>query len=120
MNATQSRIQEIAERCEKATPGPWRQCPHNKFRVEEENKCSGEPLCCSSKYADSGFIANSRSDIPFLLEQLTKAVEVIKQTEKLCSMILNSPPNTTIKGEIESFALELGHSDFLKEMRSDE
>jgi len=33
------------------------------------------------------------------------------KAKALCNLICNSPPTTTIKGEIESLALELGHHD---------
>lgn len=34
---------------------------------------------------------------------------VLSEVQHLCNKIVNSPPDTTIKGEIESLAFMLGH-----------
>lgn len=81
------RIQEIKERCKKATPGPWEVHWYNGCGVV--NRVSNEkvePLCeCSSIHAEDSnreFIANSREDIPFLLKKISKLESLNEKYKK--------------------------------------
>jgi hypothetical protein len=56
------RLQEIRERVEKATPGPWQP-------TDEE--------LADYRKADQYFIAASREDIPYLLQLVTEQREVL-------------------------------------------
>lgn len=80
------RLEEIKERLEKATPGPWKlDCGELKRDVPESElaRYYGDNLLLSanqlgsSAYVrrpeDADFIAHSRSDIEFLLTQLREA-----------------------------------------------
>lgn len=58
-NDEQKRVEEIREREEKATPGPWAR------NVNSDNNYDD----------DATFIINSRSDIPFLLDLVKRQEE---------------------------------------------
>lgn len=42
-------------------------------------------------------------------EVLPSDEELFTKVKRLCEVITGSPPDTTVKGEIESLALEIGH-----------
>lgn len=70
------RLQEIKERCEKATPGPWElvlghedpndACVHVKG--SDNTVCYTQCYDCNHR-ADMAFIAHAREDIPYLLDE---------------------------------------------------
>lgn len=72
----EERLQQIKERVEKATKGPWeayyRVSPrgaHKNWHIgNEDGLCQ---ITIHGKEADYEFIAHSRADIPWLLTQLT-------------------------------------------------
>lgn len=67
-----TRLEEIKERCEKATLGPWEH--DGKFQVCIPRK---EGTACFRAFPDDAeFIAHSREDIPWLVSQLEKAIEL--------------------------------------------
>lgn len=81
------RIEEIRERCEKATKGPWWSTrmdigkgprePNVVFSRDDLGRCTYDTFNLKAKDAD--FIAHSRDDIPFLLaeiERLRQALEL--------------------------------------------
>ena len=75
MTERDERLKEIAGRVEKATDGPWQtRFIHRLFcRVRE----SPGDLAFNTKpkedWVDADFIAHSRSDIPWLLQELSAA-----------------------------------------------
>ncbi len=77
----EKRLAEIAERAEKATPGPWR---HIKAMgqwmcwllapPESTDFPEGYPLCNFRGTDDTAdFIAHARADIPWLLDKMKTA-----------------------------------------------
>ena len=102
------RLDEIKERCEMATEGPWDWKDRYDFREHVEHRKQGLAAVCENLEAgrielvsgdktvleewaehadDSGieveksdaqFIANARSDVPWLVEKLEEAVTTIK------------------------------------------
>lgn len=89
-----SRTGEIRERAAKATPGPWTTDCWNRGAYIVGNVRGGRPggevigeldstvgglagYTTADKHANAAFIAAARSDIPFLLEQLSKAEQLI-------------------------------------------
>ena len=88
---TQQQLNEIRERCEKATPAPWNYFYKDKYREHHVSipayadsgfKMALFPNGCPSTKEDAVFIGNARQDIPALLDyiaelesRLEKAVE---------------------------------------------
>lgn len=81
------RIDEIRERMERATPGPWsiaRDCVHDVWAGIQGEFIDME-ICCDNE-ANASFVANCRSDIPFLLaenERLTERCEKLEANIQL-------------------------------------
>lgn len=67
-----ARHQQIQDRVEKATPGPWHQGPHYKSDVESPTGRVTECGTLRGERAkkDAAFIAHARSDVPWLLSEL--------------------------------------------------
>lgn len=62
------RIEEIKERCEKATQGEWKVVANKSFGVQSENK----NIACCFRAENEQFIAHARQDIPYLLAELER------------------------------------------------
>lgn len=81
------RLQEIKERAEKATPGPWDSvCSSGAIRhvvrnVDHDSYCSNESNHETFGKYDGEFIAHSREDIPWLIREIEAAKERIKMFE---------------------------------------
>lgn len=94
------RLQEIRERAEKATKGPWiapswevddepilmplvmpAWKPHMKTEDGEEYECEGCNDCLDSegRSADPYFVASAREDIPYLLQLVTEQQREIEE-----------------------------------------
>lgn len=82
MSERERRLEEIRERCEKATPGPWERCQFGDHTVDVSCK-SGVAIVpwtgfddsdreFSEHLANAAFIASARQDIPYLLSLLTE------------------------------------------------
>lgn len=127
MTPTQSRMKEIAERCEKATPQTKRTFADRvgfedgsfAYEIQDDDHLvtfyednHEQPM--KAKF-NAELYAHARTDIPFLLEQLTKAVEVIEKIADPRKRDHKEPDAYTQLGCVMSMA-----DDFLKEMRSDE
>jgi hypothetical protein len=63
-----TREDEIRERCDKATAGPWKVVEGKSFGVQSENK----NIACCFRPENEQFIAHSRKDIPYLLTELAR------------------------------------------------
>jgi len=73
--AINDRLEEIKERCDAATPGPWG-CGYGYdhgtriyLTVGNDNK----DVCKDCMMGDAVFISNSREDVPYLLSRLEAA-----------------------------------------------
>lgn len=84
-----SRLDEIKARAEKAMPGPWKTVEHgNTVKshaiVAINHDVSIIPIAAgiSPKTKDANFIANSREDIPYLLDQITALQQENKKDYK--------------------------------------
>jgi len=88
---TEKELQRIKERCEKATPGPWKilNIPYNGYDDPEIVTKDGTYICQttydmqsqSEKYnvdEDTEFIAHAREDIPKLIAEI-KRLQALKQ-----------------------------------------
>lgn len=76
-----TRLDEIKERCEKAPKGPWR--PQYEDECYWVDNLSGREIAdftqCLNPQNTYEFVAHSRTDIPWLLEQIAirdKALEL--------------------------------------------
>ena len=76
------RLREIEQRCEKATPGPW------KASGVDVNTAEFDYLVCGScdyypfvhwSDDDAEFVANAREDIPYLLGVIKEQAERIEK-----------------------------------------
>ena len=66
MTNTQTRLEEIRERCEKADPAPWFFDGDNLLDQDKSWLIIGDDLLIRDSVG--AFIAASRSDVPWLLE----------------------------------------------------
>lgn len=83
MNWTPKRESEIAERCEKATPGPW--CYGGDDRIYDDPEEYGAERCLLQQYElgheqqnwdnDAEFIAHARTDLPDALSEIKRLRE---------------------------------------------
>ena len=88
------RLKEIAERAEKATPGPWEyyggrsidtppiHADEANYGIPDEGFEGGYQFYCSAddgawRYADGEFIAHAREDIPFLLAEIERLKQAL-------------------------------------------
>lgn len=110
---TEQRIAEIHARCEAATPGPWEWgvCNESWGEVEAESlkgvitlkddypgypEC-GEHLIMELSKPDADFIAHSREDVPFLLDQLAerdREIERLREAQRWIPVAERLPENT--------------------------
>ena len=92
---TEKELQKIKERCEKATPGPWKalNIPYNGYDDPEIVTKDGTYICQttydmqsqSEKHnvdEDMEFIAHAREDIPKLIAEVEKLKKKVKQLRK--------------------------------------
>lgn len=92
-----TRLQEIKQRAERATKGPWNaytygeEAPSLNFkdkltyvRVESENQIVGFIYCDQvgkPHLCDSGFIAHAREDIPYLINMVDGMQGLIEELD---------------------------------------
>lgn len=71
-----SRIDEIRERCEKATKGPWEAVTRGNTVKSHAVTVTGYYFSIaggiSKKTGNADFIANARQDIPYLLGEIDR------------------------------------------------
>lgn len=85
MPETTRRLDEIKERCEKATPGPWtwEDCPPTLYaqrdRFRHGLNLLGRLSPDANGPANLHFIAYAREDVPYLLAALTDAAQRTEQ-----------------------------------------
>ncbi|RNC62776.1 MAG: hypothetical protein AWM53_01995 [Candidatus Dichloromethanomonas elyunquensis] len=73
-------LQDIRERCEKATPGPWKwiingNTVQSHAITTDTGKCGIQEKICASispKTKNANFIAHARTDIPALLTEIDR------------------------------------------------
>lgn len=108
----QDKLKEMRERCEAATPGPWRAggdegWPIGSFSTGNsgiDNKdytiwtapMSGSELGESDAKTDAEFIASSRSDIPALISALEVCLEALSKIA-FCEIMVNDIEDKTFK-----------------------
>lgn len=83
-------IKEIRERWEKATRGPWYQ--HTRFPEAIHSRVDDEIVIEAGSFTDANleFIANSWSDIEFLLgevERLNKLLQEAQECQTIAYMV---------------------------------
>lgn len=86
-----TRLEEIKKRTETATSGPWEsEC--RKENIYHPDKCWNHDVTCekgeaiiiqsnaflNEDHANAEFIAHARKDIPWLLDKLEDAIELIQ------------------------------------------
>lgn len=73
---TKPNIEQIRQRVEAATPGPWKMSNYRPLYVIQRNPNEStyeigdnefKPIICTQEPGDSKFIAHARTDIPALL-----------------------------------------------------
>ena len=81
------RLEEIAGRESKATPGPWHVGDDDNHLWDNNSSYHGEPMMrCNREHPNDSeqryglveFIAHCRSDVPWLLEQNKKIAEALR------------------------------------------
>ena len=73
------RISAIRERCEAATPGPWKVVEGKSFGVQSENK----NIAACFRTENEQFIAHSREDLPWALDQIAEREKEIARLHDL-------------------------------------
>ena len=89
-----TRLEEIRERAEKATAGPW--------KYNDNVYCADRGICWDGdleydhiiKYEDGDFISHAREDIPYLLDRLEKAEAVLREIESGAIYVDGKPGKT--------------------------
>lgn len=90
-----NRIKKIEERCKSSTPGPWRKNPKEDIVCldgRERNSISAYGagvICGMSNDEDTHnweFIAHSREDIPWLLDEITRLTTKVEALERAARM----------------------------------
>ena len=67
------RIEEIRQRTEAATPGPWKTVTHEEYSTVDVDEQGGENIAMvGSAIADADFIAHAREDVPYLLSEVDR------------------------------------------------
>jgi hypothetical protein len=103
------RLQEIKNRAEKATPGPWEPqepwgtCGNSWGRVKgPKSTRQYYGSMCFDKMDDVEFIAHSRDDVPYLLSKVEAAEKLAQAAEKL---LATTTPQDCTHGEEASYCL---------------
>lgn len=99
MTPPKINLQEIRERCDRATPGPWRHDASLKGQIQRVSPADDGPRATvktdlglsvafitivewheenRSARPDADFIAHARTDIPALLDWIERAVPVMR------------------------------------------
>lgn len=89
---TKAELTEIAERCEKATKGPWESWNDVKYTKIEGavgTVCNVGEYTWSNVENDAAFIANAREDVPKLLSHIAQQEAEI---ERLLGIVENEIP----------------------------
>jgi|HubBroStandDraft_6_1064221.scaffolds.fasta_scaffold02059_20 hypothetical protein len=81
MSNLSTRLREIQERCDAATPGPWRVSKSEDIMADD---ASGGFIIASglSWQPEHDFIAHAREDVPFLLAEIDR-LRAIEQRLKV-------------------------------------
>ena len=90
---TDDKIKAIESRCERATPGEWVCTFYDTADAMVSTAIGAKAICFApmkkpgQKPSDGQFIAHSRSDIPWLLSELKRAREALRDlvTAEECS-----------------------------------
>ena len=80
-------LAEMRQRCDRATPGPWRSFVEGRdhtsgsnFIMTGQGKSRGDDIELSGAMpADQDFIANARQDIPRLLDEIARLKTLIRR-----------------------------------------
>lgn len=86
------RDNEIRQRCEAATPGPWKLL----VRGNTVKSFAIEGVCGGMKYvdrSDAAFIAASRTDIPYLLDRIAELRVEIERKDQVLAVMENDVIN---------------------------
>ncbi len=94
------RLAQIRARAEAATPGPWEPAnifdydPHTKRSVPLGTVYAGTKKVAralfvrpNSQFADADFIAQSRHDIPYLLDLVGSLTEDLELADRTCASL---------------------------------
>lgn len=82
-----ARLAEIRARAEAATPGPW----EHEYDERDAWRVFGNPAMLTTvltpgippRYSDAAFIAHAREDIPFLLAEVERLREGLREIAKV-------------------------------------
>lgn len=75
MKMKQAEIDAIRARCDKATPAPWNTVEtsdYSEIHTQNDDEYSHPLALVGSTTDDADFIANARTDIPALLEEVER------------------------------------------------
>lgn len=84
---TKEDIAQIQKRCDAATPGPWKSYVEDRdhtsgssFIMVGEGKTRGEDIeLTGATVADQDFIAHARQDIPMLLKEIERLINLLSK-----------------------------------------
>jgi hypothetical protein len=79
-----TRISEIQDRVDAATPGPWENFPLDWRCVVDPHNDSICDLHTGGEIADATFIAHARADVPLLLAEVKKLRDVVELAINHC------------------------------------
>lgn len=79
-----NRLDEIKARVDEATLGPWENADPQCIRHAEPNIYAGsEEIADVYAVTDSEFIAHARQDVPWLLDEIARLKQVLKDQREL-------------------------------------
>ena len=74
-----NEIKMIKERCDKATPGPWKSFVEGRDHTSGWNfiRTAGDDIELIASVEDQDFIASCRQDIPLLIDELVRLKKIL-------------------------------------------
>lgn len=125
------RLEEIEARVNAATPGPWEWEDTERQRwgvtakglvANKGDVIHADDFYLDGKERDLDFISHSRDDIPFLLDKLKRAQEIIQYGRDACDCGCQCgyyDATDTEGNAVLSTCFQCASADFLKEMRNE-
>jgi hypothetical protein len=104
---TDAHLADIRARCDEATPGPWE---FDRMSDGVFLAASGKEICAAyrpERDADMEFIANARSDIPALLDEVERLRAVAEAARILIAEVEPVIARLDDGGEVGDFTLHL-------------
>ena len=74
-----NEIKMIKERCDKATPGPWKSFVEGRDHLSGSSfiRTAGDDIELIASVEDQDFIASCRQDIPLLIDEIVRLKKIL-------------------------------------------